>query len=278
VSATTLEALSGAGHEIVHVVTRADSRKSRRGEPSATPVKERALALGLPVSHRVADILETTPDLGIVVAFGQLIRPAVLEVVPMLNVHFSLLPRWRGAAPVERAILEGDEETGVCIMALEETLDTGPVFARQTLPIDPDERADELVTRLGEIGNTLLLSCLANGRAGLPEPVAQSGEATYAAKITPEDRHLRFEESSRRNYARVRIGRAWTTFRGERLLVHDARPVAEARDTGVLHGDVVGTKDGGLRLIRVQQAGRGAQSFSDWAVGARPSVGERLGP
>jgi methionyl-tRNA formyltransferase len=96
---------------------------------SPTPVKEFALARGIPVSHAAEDVISTRAELGVVVAFGKLIRPPVLEAVPMVNVHFSLLPRWRGAAPIERAILEGDTETGVCLMALDEGLDTGPIYA-----------------------------------------------------------------------------------------------------------------------------------------------------
>ena len=111
----------------------------------------------------------------------------------MLNVHFSLLPRWRGAAPVERAVLAGDAETGVCLMALEEGLDTGPVYDRVVTPIGPDETADDLRRRLGEIGNELLLARLS---AGLGEPRPQTGEPTYAAKLEPAELHLDFSRAA----------------------------------------------------------------------------------
>src|SRR5581483_5706377 len=103
--------------------------------------------------ERVDDVLETGAELGVVVAFGRLIKPNILERLPLVNVHFSLLPRWRGAAPVERAILAGDEAAGVCLMALEEGLDTGPVYATERVPIEPDETADHLRARLTEVGS-----------------------------------------------------------------------------------------------------------------------------
>ena len=110
-----------------------------------------------------SDVLELGVELGVVVAFGTIIRPAVLERVPMVNLHFSLLPRWRGAAPVERAILAGDERTGVCLMALDEGLDTGPVYARVETPILPEETAAELRLRLADLGASLLVERLAGG-------------------------------------------------------------------------------------------------------------------
>ena len=121
----SLTALVAAGHEVAIVVTRVDKRRGRGGELSPSPVKQAALALGLPVSHDVDDVLGKGIELGVVVAFGQLIKPHVLAEVPMVNSHFSLLPRWRGAAPVERAVLAGDAETGVCLMQLEGRVDTG---------------------------------------------------------------------------------------------------------------------------------------------------------
>ena len=126
----SLEALVYAGHEVALVVTRPDRKRGRGSELSPSPVKQAALGLGLPVSHSLKDLEGLGVERGIVVAYGALIPAAVLAVTPMLNVHFSLLPRWRGAAPVQRAILAGDEQTGVCVMTLEEALDTGPVRAR----------------------------------------------------------------------------------------------------------------------------------------------------
>ena len=128
-----LRALVDAGHEVVLVVTRADKRRGRGGATTPSPVKAAALELGLTVTHQVDDVLgaaEQGAELGVVVAFGQIIKPHVLAALPMINLHFSLLPRWRGAAPVERAMLAGDDLTGVCVMRVEEGLDTGGVYAR----------------------------------------------------------------------------------------------------------------------------------------------------
>ena len=129
-----LRALHGAGHELALVVTAPDRRRGRGSAVGPTPVKRCALELGLPVSDRIADVLGARVELGVVVAFGSIIRGDVLARVPMVNLHFSLLPRWRGAAPVERAILAGDDRTGVCLMAVDEGLDTGPVYARVETP------------------------------------------------------------------------------------------------------------------------------------------------
>ncbi|MDP8986979.1 MAG: methionyl-tRNA formyltransferase, partial [Actinomycetota bacterium] len=161
-----------AGWDVALVVSQPDRKRGRGGRLRPTPVKAAAVELGLPVTDRVDEVLGAGADLGVVVAFGRLVRPHVLAEVPMVNLHFSLLPRWRGAAPVERAILAGDEETGVCLMRLEEGLDTGPVYAGERVRIGPEDTADELRARLVGVGIELLLTTLA---AGLGAPVPQEG-------------------------------------------------------------------------------------------------------
>src|SRR5439155_368260 len=156
------------GHDVAVVVTRADKRRGRGSALVPSPVKAAALELSLPVTEQVDDLLDAGVELGVVVAFGRLVKPHVLDRVPMVNVHFSLLPRWRGAAPVERAILAGDTETGVCLMGLEEGLDTGPVYECVPVGIGPEETADELRGRLVETGADLLVRRL---REGLGVPV-----------------------------------------------------------------------------------------------------------
>nr|MCU0261798.1 methionyl-tRNA formyltransferase [Ilumatobacteraceae bacterium] len=168
-----LRRLVDAGHEVALVVTRVDTRRGRGSGVSPSPVKATALELGLPVSHEVDDVLRTGAELGVVVAFGRIIKPHVLAGVPMVNLHFSLLPRWRGAAPVERAILAGDAETGVCLMDVEEGLDTGGVHACVATPIGDDETASELRARLVALGSELLVDRLA---AGLGVASPQEGE------------------------------------------------------------------------------------------------------
>jgi methionyl-tRNA formyltransferase len=239
-------------------------------------VRAVATDLGLPVTERVDDVLDADVSLGVVVAFGRLIKPHVLARVPMVNLHFSLLPRWRGAAPVERAVLAGDTETGVCVMAVEEGLDTGGVYAVERLAIGDEETADELRGRLVTVGTRLLVETL---RRGLGEPVPQSGQPTYAAKLEPEELHLDWSRPALELHRVVRLGRAWTTFRGRRLRVLRARRVAAASGApGELEGLVVAAGDGaGLELVEVQPEGRGPRPAAAWANGARPQPGERLG-
>lgn len=271
-----LRALHAAAYDIVLVVSRADKRRGRGTSLSPSPVKAAATELGLPVSHRVDDVIAAGADLGVVVAFGQLIKPHVLAALPMVNVHFSLLPRWRGAAPVERAILAGDTETGVCLMELEAGLDTGPVLARHLVPIGPDTTANELRTELTHVGTALLLASLA---AGLPAGQAQVGEATYAAKIDPSELRLDWMAPAEQLHRVVRVGRAWTTFRGRRLGVSRAtlHTGAVALAPGELNGVIVGTGSGELELVEVQPEGRPAMSALAWANGARSRPGEHFG-
>jgi methionyl-tRNA formyltransferase len=261
------------------VVTRADKRRGRQQAPSPSPVKAVATELGLPVSERMADVVDVGAELGVVVAFGRIIPVDVLERLPLVNVHFSLLPRWRGAAPVERAVLAGDAETGVCLMALEEGLDTGPVYRCQATAIGATETVPELRSRLATLGTDLLVRALGEG---LGEPVAQTGEVTYAAKIGPEELELDWSRPAVELNRVVRVGRAWTTWRGRRLLVLAAAPVdgdagPGGLPPGALDGPTVTTGAGRLRLVRVQPEGRAAVDAEDWLRGARPAPGERLG-
>ena len=276
-----LEALHAAGFEIALVVTSPDKRRGRRSEPSPTPVKLAALALVLAVSHDVDDIPAAGADLGVVVAFGQILRRPLLEVLPMVNIHFSLLPRWRGAAPVERALLAGDERTGVCVMAVDVGLDTGGVYAREEIAIRRTSTAAELRAQLTELGARLLVATL---QRGLGEPAPQVGVSTYAEKLTTEDLRLRWDRPVEELDRVVRVGGAWTTFRGARLKVHQVRtldvdptldhvPLAP----GALDGDRVGTGTGLLQLLVVQPEGKGRLDAAAWANGARPAPGERLG-
>ena len=254
VSAEVLTALVCAGHEIKLVITGADRRRGRGGATSPTPVGATAIELGLPVSHQTSDAATCGAALGVVVAYGEIIRPAVLDAMPMVNIHFSLLPRWRGAAPVERAILAGDNHTGVCVMEVVEALDAGGVYASETVSMDPDATAESLTARLGQVGTELLMTCL---EQGLGDPIPQQGEVTYASKISVEDRHIDWSESNEHILRKVRIGGAWTSWRGERFRIHSARVV-----------------DGQIVPIVVQPAGKPKMDFGDWIRGARPAESE----
>lgn len=274
-----LRALVDAGHDVVVVVTRPDRRRARGPTTSPSPVKAEAERLGIPVAHGYDALVEASPELGVVVAYGRIIPVSVLERVPMVNLHFSLLPRWRGAAPVERAILAGDETTGVCVMAVEEGLDTGPVYARREVAIEPGETLRHLRDRLVGIGCDLLVRTLSGP---LPDPEPQAGEATYAAKLGPGDLELHLDRPAAELARVVRVGGAWTTWRGRRLKVVAAEPVAAGPGSpgvapGTLVGDTVLTGEGALRLLEVQPEGRSAMEGAAWVRGARPAPGERLG-
>jgi methionyl-tRNA formyltransferase len=270
-----LHALNAAGHEIALVVSQPDTRRGRGRGHTPSPVKAAATALGMPVTDRVDEVMHAGATLGVVVAFGQIIKPHVLAVVPMVNLHFSLLPRWRGAAPVERAILAGDTETGVAVMDVEEGLDTGGIYREVRTPIGADETAAELRHRLVGLGTGLLVEGLATG-LGLPRP--QVGEPTYAKKIDPAELRLAWERPARELHRIVRVGGAWTTFRGDRLKIHRAALVPDVDLTpGMLEGTRVSTGEGGLELLEVQPEGRGVQPAAAWRNGARIAPGEHLG-
>jgi methionyl-tRNA formyltransferase len=275
VAVPPLRALYAAGFDIAQVVSRADKRRGRGSSLSPSPVKAAALELGLPVTNDVDAVIHSGADLGVVVAFGRIIKPHVLDAVPMVNLHFSLLPRWRGAAPVERAILTGDPRTGVCVMAVEEGLDTGGVYRRAEVEIDPDETLDQLRSRLVAIGTDLLVEALGQG---LGEPEPQQGEPTYADKIRPDELQLHWDRPAIDLHRVVRLGGAWTTWRGKRLKVHASRVDPEHRgDPGALAGRVVATGDGGLELLEVQPEGKARQDAAAWLNGARPGPDDRLG-
>jgi methionyl-tRNA formyltransferase len=257
-----LRALVAAGHDIALVVTQPDRRRGRGAGTVPTPVKQAALELGLAVRtpERAGEVLDeiaaSGAELGVVVAFGQLLRQSLLDALPggFVNVHFSLLPRWRGAAPVERAILAGDTETGVCVMDVEEGLDTGAVYAREVVPIAPDETAGELHRHLNAVGAELLATTLLDIETITPEP--QSGDATYADKLTVEEFQLDLGRPASELELLVRAGNprpgAWIEVDGARLKVWRAHT-----DAGRLVPD------------EVQPPGKKPMAYSAWKAGHR---------
>lgn len=268
-----LRALVDAGFDVALVVSRADARRGRGGGTTPSPVKAAALDLGLPVSDEVDDVLGVGADLGVVVAFGRIIRPHVLAELPMVNMHFSLLPRWRGAAPVERAVLAGDERTGVDLMVVEEGLDTGGVYDRAEVTIGADETVDELRARLADEGTRLVVDNLTRG-LGTPRP--QEGETTYAHKIEPDELHIDWSRPAIEVHRLVRVGGAWTTFRGKRLKLW--RTTLTPAPGGGTATVPVPTGDGTpLHLVEVQPEGKPRMAASAWANGARWTGDEPLG-
>lgn len=275
VAVPTLRALHEAGHDIALVVSRPDKRRGRGGSLTPSPVKAEALALGIPVTDDVADCLDVGADLGVVVAYGRLIKSEILEALPMVNLHFSLLPEWRGAAPVERAILAGDERTGVCLMALAEELDTGDLYRCREVEIEPDDTLDGLRDRLADIGAELLVDEL---RAGLDEPHPQIGEPTYAHKIDNDEHRLDLRRPAAELDRVIRLGRAWTSWRGRRLKIHEAGiEPSSTGEPGSIDGVLVATGEGSLRLVTVQPEGKKPMAADAWINGVQPSAADRLG-
>ncbi|MCP5028846.1 MAG: methionyl-tRNA formyltransferase [Actinomycetia bacterium] len=279
-SVPPLRALHEAGFEIPLVITRADTRRRRRGSAEPSPVKAAAVELGLEVSHDIDDSLTVSADLGVVVAFGRIIKPHVLDALAMVNIHFSLLPRWRGAAPVEHAVLAGDPTTGVCLMEVAEGLDTGGVYRQVETAIDSNETAAELRDRLVVMGSALLVGALGEG---LGEAVPQVGEPVYAAKITTVDLALHWERSAIELQRVIRIGNAHTEFRGARFKVWAATPAegdAPVPPGRIVEGERVrvATGSGWLELTEVQPAGKPRMAAGAWANGAQLSIDDRLGP
>jgi methionyl-tRNA formyltransferase len=263
-----LDALIAAGHEIALVITRPDARRGRGASVSGSPVKVRAQELGLSVSHCVDDLIALARsgdlDLAVVVAFGEILRSHLLTEVNFINLHFSLLPRWRGAAPVERALLAGDQLTGVCVMQIEEGLDTGGVYACAEVPIGPETTAGELRARLVTVGSELLVRELA---AGLGDPTPQSGEVSVAKKLSSEDLRIDWSASVEQIHRLIRIGGAWTTFRGARIKIHAARlePLDPTLDSTELDR---------LQITRLQPEGKPQMDMFAWRNGVHLAPGE----
>jgi methionyl-tRNA formyltransferase len=268
----SLRALVAAGHEIVIVITRPDRRRGRGSEVTASPVKLAAHELGLPVGHRLVDLDDVDVECAVVVAYGAMIPSSLLERLPMLNVHFSLLPRWRGAAPVERAILAGDLVTGVSVMTLDEGLDTGPVHLERRVDVG-SKSSSALLLELAHVGAGAVLEVLASPEL-LASPTAQVGEPTYAQKITPETFHLSPTMSRELVLRTVRLGRAFTFVGARRLRIIDASSLDDVELTsgslGVRDGHVVmGTVEGVVALLTVQPEGSRSMVARDWWAGAR---------
>jgi len=270
-----LEALVAKGFEVALVVTRPDKRRGRGAALVPSPVKAAAERLGLAVSHSVADALNVDADLGVVVAFGQLIKPEVLQQLPMVNLHFSLLPRWRGPAPVERSVLAGDAVTGVCLMRVDVGLDTGDVIDVVEVPIGPHQMLDELRRTLVDIGSRMLIANLSEPlRPGRP----QEGEATYAAKLDRAELQIDWNRPAAEIERLVRLGLAWTTFRGKRLKVLAVELDDRSGPAGALIAPLaVACWDAALVLERVQPEGKPEMAAHAWANGAQPRLGEQFG-
>ncbi|MDT0343734.1 methionyl-tRNA formyltransferase [Streptomyces litchfieldiae] len=299
VAVPALDALLAADrHEVVAVVTRPDAPAGRGRRLVASPVAERAAEAGIeilrPARPRDPDFLarltEIAPDCCPVVAYGALLPRAALDIPRhgWVNLHFSLLPAWRGAAPVQHAVLAGDEVTGASTFLIEEGLDSGPVYGVLTEQIRPDDTSGDLLTRLALAGAGLLVATMDGIEDGtlVPRPQPPEGVST-APKLTVEDAAVDWTAPALRVHRQVRACTpapgAWTVFRGERLKL---RQTALAPDrTGLAAGELaagkqsvhVGTGSHAVELVWVQPQGRKPMRAADWARGVRVAPGERLG-
>ena len=281
-------------HQVVLVVSQPDKPQGRGLRPAPSPVARYAEAEGLPLlrparlreeAFREA-LRQAAPEVAVVAAYGKLIPKEALDIPPhgFLNLHPSLLPKYRGAAPVQRALLAGERETGVSIMRLDEGLDTGPLYAVWRTPILPDEDAVALGNRLRDKGVELLLEVLER----LPEltPRPQEGEVSYAPPLSKEEGRLDFGESAEALYRRHRAVQPWPGsyffHRGRRVKALRLRPEPGEGEPGVVarvgpEGVAVGTASGLLLLLEVQPEGRRAMPAADWARGYGVAPGTRLG-
>jgi methionyl-tRNA formyltransferase len=288
-----LDALVKAGFDVVAVLTRPDAPIGRKRVLTPSPVAARAAELGIGVIHatRVDDavtarIAAARPDVAAIVAYGGLIPRAALDVPPhgWINLHFSLLPAWRGAAPVQRAVIAGDDVTGAVTFLLEEGLDTGPVLGTLTESVRADDTAGALLERLSHSGAVLLAQTLSAVEAGQAAPQPQAGEVSLAPKLTIDDGRLDWKQPA------LAIGRrargvtpepgAWTTLDGQRVKLEPVRlrPDSSGLKPGTILLDgknvLVGTGSHAVELTRIQPAGKKMMAAADWARGmaSRESV------
>ncbi|MDQ5894831.1 MAG: Methionyl-tRNA formyltransferase [Actinomycetota bacterium] len=289
-AATVLRILAASPERPELVVTLPDRRRGRGRKEQASPVAACAEELGIEVlkSGNINEdgdrerILEVGGDWASICAFGQLIKEPLLSELPMLNVHPSLLPRWRGAAPVERAIMEGDSETGVCVMRLVAGLDSGPVALREETPIDPDEDFGSLAARLAEIGGRLLVKGLSAARKDeiIWEEQGEEG-LTYAEKISAEDREIKPVRTARQVHDQVRaltphIG-AWLPIgEDDRLGVRATTVLDSGPESGQFEDregwPVLGCGEGAIRLDRVTPPGKKEMDGDAWLRGSGQDI------
>jgi methionyl-tRNA formyltransferase len=286
VAVPSLDALVQAGFDVVAVLTRPDAPVGRKRVLTPSPVAARAAELGIEVIHAArvdaeatARIAAVNPDIAAIVAYGGLVPPGALAIPRhgWINLHFSLLPAWRGAAPVQRAVMAGDDVTGAVTFLLEEGLDTGPVFGTLTESVGPEDTAGELLERLSHSGAVLLAQTLSAIESGKASAQPQAGEVSLAPKLALEDGRLNWSRPA------LAIGRqargvtpepgAWTLLDGQRVKLEPVRlrPDVTALAPGALslHGKsvLVGTGSHAVELTRIQPAGKKMMAAADWARG-----------
>jgi methionyl-tRNA formyltransferase len=296
----SLDALIRSRCQVAALVSQPDRPKGRGQQLQPTPTKQLALAHGVPVLQpaKIRDeafldeIRRLAPDLGVVVAFGRILPDSLLSIprFGMINVHGSLLPKYRGAAPVQRAVLAGESETGVTIMRLVQELDAGPMLASKRIPIPYEATSGEVETAVAHAGAVLLLGVIDDISAGRAVETPQnSALATYAPKMTKEEGLIDWAQPARVTYNKVRglqpWPTAWTHFRGSRCVIRRCGPtgMATALAPGTVaraEGDDLVIACGGgsaMRVYELQPEGKRAMSARDFLAGHRPRVGDRFG-
>ncbi|MCU7728957.1 methionyl-tRNA formyltransferase [Actinoplanes sp. KI2] len=297
VALPSLDAIAASGHELLAVVTRPDAPAGRGRHlvrsPAGAWADERGIEVLTPARPREPEfqqrLRELAPDCVPVVAYGALVPPSALEIPRhgWVNLHFSLLPAWRGAAPVQHAVLHGDEVTGASVFELEAGLDTGPVYGTLTEEIRPTDTSGDLLDRLAVSGAGLLVAVLDAIQAGTAKAHPQPGfDVTLAPKITVEDANVRWNDPAfavdRRVRACTPAPGAWTIFRGERVKLGPVRPIANGPSltAGAIQVErtqvLVGTATTPVALGEVRPAGKKAMPATDWARGLRIQAGERF--
>lgn len=290
-SVPVLDALVSAGHEIVAVYCQPPRPAGRGKKARAVPVQIRAEALGLPVRHPVslrsteaqAEFAALEPDVAVVVAYGLILPRAILEAPDYgcLNIHASLLPRWRGAAPIHRAIMSGDTETGVCILQMDAGLDTGPVLLREATPIGPGDTTGALHDRLAEIGARLIVQALDRLPALQPAPQPEDG-VTYAAKIDKAEAQVDWTRPAVEVDRLIRglspFPGAWTEIGGERVKLLASRLAEGQGAPGTVLDDAltVACGEGAIRILRLQRAGKAPQDRDTFLRGRPVAEGTQL--
>ena len=290
-SVPVLDALIEAGHEIACVYCQPPRPAGRGKKDRPSPVQRRAEALGLPVRHpeslkspeAQAEFAALGADVGVVVAYGLILPQAVLDA-PLhgcLNIHASLLPRWRGAAPIQRAIMAGDAQTGVCIMQMEAGLDTGPVLLRKVVEIAPEETAGDLHDRLSALGASAIVEALDRLGSLTPGPQPEVG-VTYAQKIDKAEARIDWGADAAEVDRIVRglspFPGAWTMAGGKRVKILGTRVVEGSGTPGTILDDAtVACGTGAVTLNRVQPEGKSPMSAEEWLRGVRLPPGTRLG-
>lgn len=292
-----LRALAGA-HEVVLVVSQPDKPAGRGGQVTAPAVKVAAQALGLPViqprSARTGELRDALrasgAALAVVVAYGKILPPDVLEALPggCINVHASILPKYRGAAPVQWAVIDGEAETGVAIMQLDAGMDTGPVLLERRVAIEPDETSGELLARLAPLGAAALLDALALIARGEARPIAQDhAAATHAPMLAKADGAIDFAQPAAKVASRIRGVDPWpgaqAVLRGQIVKLFRARPAAGGADAApgtVLAIDADGLRvacgDGAVAIREIQAPGRKRLAAAQFAAGRGVAVGDVL--